>query len=221
MDWQEWYGVRIVSPLEIIALFRRHWGAIAMIVILTAGMAYHIKRNAQPYVDAATIEFVAPRGLPTGGSFQSLLAVNQVMATYMASPSGQEHVRLAGGTASYSMIMINLNNEDYPDYGVPYSTLSSVSTDPVAAERTFGAAMRVLENGLSSRQAAQGTPFAARIQIQTMAAASGSIEQKGSSKRSLAGLAVLTLLLAYMLVRFLDRHPMNLRRRILLQRLRL
>jgi hypothetical protein len=184
--------------------------AAIVIFVIAAGLTYHIHHTAQPFMDTTTVAFVMPgRGINVDST--SLLAVNQIMATYMMSPAGKQQVRSAGGVSDFDMAMVNLYNEDFPNYGVPYSTISASSPDPAEAQSTLTAVMRVLQSNLASRQASQGTHPGRRVGVQIIAPPSGPIEQTGSPKRTLAGLIILILIVGFMLITFLDRHPIRFR----------
>jgi hypothetical protein len=199
-----------VSLRELAALLRRHVVAAIVILVLAAGLAYHFKHARQPYVDTATVAFVAP-GHGINVFSTSLLAVNQVMATYIMSPLGQQEVRKAGGASDYNVSMVNLYNVQFPAYGVPYSVITASSPDPAEAQRTFTAVTQVLQDNLASRQARQGVNPDERVGMRLIAAPTGPIEPTGSRKRMIAGLAVLTVVVGFMLLTFLDRHSIRLR----------
>lgn len=199
-----------MSPRELAALLRRHMVAAIVIFVIAAGLAYHIHHTRQPFMDTTTVAFVTP-GHGVNVYNPSLLAVNQVMATYMMSPLGMEQVRRAGGVSDFAMTMVNLYNEDFPNYGVPYSTISTSSSNPAEAQSTLTAVMRVLQSTLASRQASQGTHPSMQVRVHIIAPPSGPIEQTGSPKRTLAGLIVLTLIVGFMVITFLDRHPIRYR----------
>lgn len=200
-----------MSPQDLAALLRRHLAAVIGIFLLAAGVGYHFK-HAKMYTDTATVAFVAPgRGTNVFSTTLGLLATDQVVATYMSSPAGERQVRIAGGAADYDVALVNLNNEEFPNYGVPDSTVMTTSPDPAEAQRTMSAVLGVLQKDLASRQAAQGAKPDAWIEVRPIAAPTGPIEQTGSAKRILAGLVVLTVIAAFMAATFLDRHPVRLR----------
>jgi hypothetical protein len=198
-----------LSPPDIAALLRRHVVAVAFIVALTAAFAYRVTHADPGYTDTATVAFTAPsaQGLFTHGN--SLLVIDELTASTVTSAAGQRQVRDAGGTAGYQVALINLNDEDYPDYGEPYVTVTTNSPDPGAASDTMSAVLTVLGQDLSDLQAKQGAPSATWIGLRAIAAPSGPVAQGGSRKRFLAGLAVLALIAAYLTARFLDRHPFS------------
>ncbi len=200
-----------MSPREIAALFRRHLAALGCVLVLAAGLGYHFEHAKPVYADTGTVTFTAPaRSADLFAFGQSLLVIDEVMAKYMMSLDAQRQVRAAGGVEAYDVELVNLNNEEYPNYSDPYATLATTSPDPVAAQSTFAAVTQVLVNDLAARQAAEGVRPSYRIQALTIAAA-GPIAQTGSRKRSLAGLALLTVIAAYLVSAILDRHPIRLR----------
>ena len=68
------------------------------------------------------------------------------------SPPAQRQIDAAGRGASASLALVNLYNEQYPDYGVPLATLTAASPVAADAHRTFVAADPVLGLLLAARQ---------------------------------------------------------------------
>jgi hypothetical protein len=205
------------SPQDIVALLRRHVAAVAVLFVLTAGLAYHFEHSASGYVDTGTVAFTAPKaaGLFTYG--QSLLVIDELTANSVMSAAGQRQVRNEGGTTSYKASLVNLNDEDFPNYSDPYVTVTTTSFDPAAAERTFTAVLKVLQQDLVALQARQGAKPATQIEMRVIAAPAGPVEQTGSRKRTLAALAILAVIVTFMVTSYLDLHP--IRPRDLLRRL--
>lgn len=202
-------GVRLVSPQEIAMLLQRHRVAVALVLILAAGLGYHIDRTVPGYADTATVEFTAPKG--TAYNRESLLVIDELTANSVMSARGQEEVRSAGGTANYNVALINFYNEDFPYYGVPYVTVTTMSHDAADTQRTFPAVMEVLRNDLAALQARQGAKPDSWVGLRTIAAPTGAVPETGSRKRTLGGLAILTIVAAFMVAAFFDRHPLRLR----------
>jgi hypothetical protein len=200
-----------MSPQDIAALLWRHVVAVAVIVVLTMGVAYHLERADPGYADTATIAFTPPDAQGLFTHVGSLLVIDALTANTVMSTQGQQQVRDAGGTADYNVALVNLNDEDYPDYGEPYVTVTTTSANPGATSSTMSAVVTVLARDLQDLQARQGAQPGAWIGLRSIATASGPVAQAGSRKRVLAGLAVLALIAAYMVARFLDRHPVRLR----------
>ena len=200
-----------MSPLAIVALWRRHLAAVGVVFIVAAGLGYHFKHASPGYIDSATVAFIAPKGTNLFNPGQNLLVVDELTANSVTSAAGQNQVAKAGGIASYDVALVNLNTEDYPNYSDPYVTVSASSLDPVAAQRTFSAVMQVLQEDLAALQARQGAKPDTWIQTRTISGPTGPTAQTGSSKRTLAGLAILAIIAAFMVARLLDRHPIRLR----------
>lgn len=200
-----------MSPQNLAALLRRHFVAVAFVLVLAAGLGYYVKHAIRGYTDTATAAFIAPpsRGLFSSGN--SLLVIDELTAKTAMSASGQRQVLNAGGKASYDVVLINLNNQDYPNYGVPYVTVTTTSADAGTAARTMSAVLKVLQQDASSLQAGQGAKPDTWIRVRAIANPTGPIAQTGSRKRALAGLAILALIAAYLIARFLDRRPVKLR----------
>lgn len=125
----------------------------------------------------------------------TLISTGSVISQIITSPQIEHEVARAGGTAAYSLTLVNLYNQDYPDYGYPEATLSVHSPDPVSTHRTYLIAKRMLIETLASRQKQAGAPRGHRIVAQ-VADDSGPIPRTGSRKRALGGLLLLGLIAA-------------------------
>lgn len=157
----------------------------------------HIERNRPNYVESATVLFTMPAAnsnSTTGYTWQAeaLISTGSVISQIVTSPQVEHKVAQAGGTAAYSLTLVNLYNQDYPDFGYPEATLSVHSPDPVSTHRTYLIAKRTLIETLTRRQKHAGAPRGNRIVAQ-VADDSGPILQTGSRKRALGGLLLLGL----------------------------
>jgi hypothetical protein len=121
----------------------------------------------------------------------SLIASSEVMVQILMSPSAQRQIGAVGRDTSVSLALVNLYNEEYPDYGVPLATLTAVSPVAADAHRTFVAATRVLRLLLTTRQRQMGVPPRERISAWILGD-SGPVVQTGSRARVFGGLALLT-----------------------------
>ena len=157
-----------MRPQDIAALLRRHIMAVAVIFILTAGLAYHFEHTTPGYTETGTAAFT----LPGAGFFTQqtpLLVMNELMANSVTSPRGHEQVRRAGGTGDYDVALVNLNNEDFPNYGLPYATVTATSPTAAEAQATFSAVMTVLRRNLATLQLQQGARPNSLIELRTIA----------------------------------------------------
>jgi hypothetical protein len=204
-----------VSLPEIPALIRRHAVAVLLVLAVAMGVAYSIKRTPPMYQESATAVFLAPpsRAYPNPyAAFNStLLTTAGVMVLFLMGPQGQEQVRAAGGTSGFSVSLVNLSNEQYPNYSQPYVQIGATSQDPAAAHSTFLVVARLLAQDLATSQAQQNVPTYFQIGIH-LAGDTGPLIQPGSSKRTFAGLLVLTIVTVLFVAAFLDKHPVRLDR---------
>jgi hypothetical protein len=120
----------------------------------------------------------------------SLITSGEAMVQTLMSPSAQRQIGAAGSGASVSLALVNLYNEEYPNYGVPLATLTAASPVAADAHRTFVAAARVLGLLLTARQEQMGVPPRERVSAQILGN-SGPIIQSGSRARVFGGLALL------------------------------
>jgi hypothetical protein len=194
------------------ALARRHRAAVIAVIVLALGLAFALEHAAPTYQDSATVAFTAPKGANLFSNESGLLVIDALTADSVMSETGQRQVRAAGGTANYKVALVNLNTEDYPNYSDPYVTVTTTSHDPAAAAGTFSAVMDVMQSNLAGIQAKEGADPASFIQASTIAAPTGPVDQTGSQKRVMGATLVLAVILAFMLSRLLDRHPVPVRR---------
>jgi hypothetical protein len=129
---------------------------------LAAGVGYDIGISPPMYLESALVEFSLPKTLNAPNAYYmfapSLITSGEVMVEILNSPSAQRQIGAAGRGASVSLALVNLYNEEYPNYGVPLATLTAASPVAADARRTFVVAARVLGRLLAARQGAGGSP---------------------------------------------------------------
>ena len=190
---------------------KRRWlrlGAVVMVLFLAAGIEYDIVYTPPMYLESATVVFSLPKSQDALSAYlgyaPSLITTADAMTQILASPQAQRQIREAGGTASVSLALVNLYDEEYPNYGVPLATLTARSLSPAADRQTFVLAEQRIHRLLAVRQAGFGVRPYNRISAQIIGD-TGPIIQSGSSRRVLAGLAVLSLVAVSMLWSCIDR----------------
>ena len=163
-------------------------------LLLAAGAGYDIKISPPMYLESAIVELNLPEAHNAPNDYYkrapSLIASGEVMVQILMSPSAQRQIDAAGPGASASLALVNLYNEQYPNYGVPLATLTAASPVAADAHRTFVAAARVLGLLLAARQKQLGVLPRERITAQILGD-SGPIVQTGSRARVFGGLALL------------------------------
>jgi hypothetical protein len=201
---------------EIAALVRRHLLAISMVIVVAAGVAYYFKHTPLTYVESGTVVFAAPKTVAYPNPYTTLsgglTGTAGIMAIIVMSPQGQQQIRSAGGTASYDAELVNLYNLEYPNYSDPFVTVTATSTNPAEVHQTFDIAAQLLERTLQEKQARAGVPEVDRITTHIVGD-TGLVPERGSSKRTLAGLLVLAIVAAFSVASFFDRHPIRLSER--------
>jgi hypothetical protein len=187
--------------------------AVMVVVLLAAGIGHGIESTPPTYFDSATVMFSLPRSQTAPMAYYfyapSLIMSGEGISQILTSPQVQDQIRRAGGTAIVSLPLVNLYNEEYPDYGVPLATLTTASQSAAAARRTFMIAARLIGQILATSQANAGVSPRNRISAQILAA-TGPVVQKGSSKRVFAGLALLAAVATSMLWGLIDRRVTGL-----------
>jgi hypothetical protein len=197
-----------MSFLEIAALMRRHLLAVTFVFVLAAAVLYDFKSTPPMYQESATVVFTAPSSVANPNPYSSfggdLITTGEVMIRTLMSPAGQQRVREAGGTADFGVGLVNLYNQEYPDYSDPYATMSVTSVNPSAVHLTFAVVARQLAGILASRQAQAKVPPHNRITAHVIGD-TGVTALRGSSKRTYAGVVLLTVVTAFMVSIWLDR----------------
>jgi hypothetical protein len=173
-----------------------HLATVTVVMIAVAGVGYDIKSTPATYIDSASVIFSLPKSETSPDAYEALIVPlitsSELVTQVMMSTQAQREIRAAGGTATVTMALVNLYDEEYPNYGVPMATLTSTSTNALASRRTFAIAVRRLEDSLTAMQARAGVRPGNRISAKIIAA-SGPIAQPGSRKRVYGGLAVLAI----------------------------
>lgn len=210
--------MRRVSFGQIYALMRRHLVAVAVLFVLTVGMAVEIKHTPPVYTESANVIFTVPAVNPYSSisSFTNdLITTAYVMTQEMLSPESQQKVRAAGGVADFSVGLVNFNNEQFPYYGDPYVTVTATSGNLADAHRTFTIVTQSFQRIVSERQIQAGVPRLSRISTRVVGD-TGPVSPGGSQKRALAGLILLAIITSFLVLLFLDRHPIwpGIRRRL-------
>lgn len=185
-----------------------HLFAVSGVILVAAAVGYGIKTAAPVYLESGTLTLNTHKG-PKGlnESFllnQSLTATGEVMVESLSSPQSLPLVRQHGGEAEFGISLVNYNNEDFPDYGYPFATLTARATNPVSAHRTFAAALHVVEQLLARRQSDAGVRAKGRI-FMNVVGDTGAVAQSGSAKRIFLALAFLCFVAAYLAWRLVDR----------------
>jgi hypothetical protein len=203
-----------VNVFEMGALLRRHFIAVLAVLLLAAWVVHDFKATPTVWTDGATVIFKPPASTRYPNPYESgggsIITASGVIAGYVNGPEGQRLVSAAGGTMPYDVELINSYNQDYPDYGAPDVNVSVTGTDLGSVMRTYTAVIKVIYAQVNARQAAAKAPKVDRIKIQLISNP-GPLAQPGSSKRTLGGLMLLTLVGIFAVAIFFERHPIRLR----------
>jgi hypothetical protein len=181
--------------------------ALIMILAPLIAIGHAIERIPATYVDRATIVFITNTMSfalnPDSTVDGSLITTDAVTAGSLMDSQSRALVRQAGGTADFNLSLVNFDNQDFPEYSYPLATLMTQSADPLAAYRTFNAALKVLRDILTELQV--HVPQPDRISF-SVVGATGPVRQRGSLKRSLAAVGLLALIVIGVLSSFLRRN---------------
>jgi hypothetical protein len=168
------------------------------VLILAVGIRYDIATNPPVYTEGATVVFSLPESEAARPNAYlifapSLIATSEAMTQILLGPEAQRQIRTAGGTATVSIALVNLYDEEYPNYGVPLANLTISSRHAASVRPTFTIVVRLLRHLLAARQARLSVQPQNRISAQIIGD-SGLIVQHGSPRRVLAGIIVLALI---------------------------
>jgi hypothetical protein len=209
---------------EMATLVRRRWAAVAVVLVLAAGTTYMIKKTPPTYEEQGTVVFSTstnPAGTnPYDGynvySSQLIttaeVMVREMMGDQAMSTLAQVPVQTPEGSAGFNLALVNLYNQEYPDYGAPEATLTTQSSSPAAVHSAFVKVAQEVASRLNALQAAAGVPPKDRVD-ERIAGDTGPLMETGSPKRVYGGMILLTLIAVLTLAAFLEKHPHLLRRR--------
>ena len=196
-----------------LALLRRHFVAVLVILVIAVGIEYSFKHSAPSYAEVGTLVFIPPVSGAHPNAYAavggSILEAAGTLAVQAMNLREQQQVQRGGGNAAYDVELLNSYNLEYPNFSNAYLMVSTASADPVAVHRTYVLVSRLLTSQFQAQQVAFGATPNNRIQI-VMAGDTGPLEQQGSSKRALIGLFILTIVAVFAAASFLDRHPVRL-----------
>jgi hypothetical protein len=197
-----------ITPREAVQRRRLRLAAIVVVLFLAAGIRYEIASSPPVYAESASVVFSLPKSVNSANAYiifvSSLISSGQAMSQILMSPQAQRRISEAGGKADVSLALVNLYDEEYPNYGLPLATLTTSSTVAANVHETFVIAARELGQLLTGWQARVGVRPRNRISAEIIGD-TGPVVQAGSSKRVSAGLVVLALAGISTLWGFIDR----------------
>lgn len=188
--------------------------AVIVVLIISAGAAYDIKRTPELYSDGATVIFFVAHQ-PTQTQAQADSINESLVATeVMLAQTTMQYVSTAAGKVQIVAFPCNRSNLQYPDYEEQCATLTATAANASAVHWAFRHAYRVLTSHLLKLQISSAVPSRNRIRTY-LVGISGAVSQPGSRMRVLAGLGVLTLIGILTVARFfaLRRDRTRARRR--------
>jgi len=204
-----------VSPLEIPSLLRRHLLAVATICVLAAGITFSLERENPGYAYSGTVAVSSQQVQNKLFTYyRSLLAVEEVLNTYIGGPAAGSTVRTKGDSGGYTVTMVNYNNEQLPFYKNPYLNITATASSPEGAVAIYDVVVRLLKQELAALQG-NGAIIGSSEPIKlTLAVQPGSLAGlQGSRVRSLGGIILLTIMATVLSASALDHWEQRQRRR--------
>jgi hypothetical protein len=194
-----------MSLREMTLLFGRHKIATALVLVVALMVAVYIKKTPPMYQETATVIFIGPGASanPYAEFTGSLVATGYVVIRALTSPSTEERIQEAGGSAAYTVALANGYNLQYPVYSEPYGTITSMSQSPAAVLRTFAIVAKQLNATLASRQAEARVPQTEHIVAHLIGG--GLTVVSGSHKRVYPGVLLLSAVALFLIVGTLDK----------------
>ncbi len=198
-----------MSISQLAALAGRHRIAMLGVLVVTAAVAVGFRHTAPLYQDSGTVLFSTGTSNPNaiGAHGDDLIITADLIANRLSTSAAASEIEQAGGTGQYQFGLVNFYNEQYPNYSQPVATLGTTSYNPTVAAATFRAALQVINRELRSQQVLRGVRGDDMITAQLINGSSGPIALIGSPKRVYGALALLAIIIAYFIARFLDKHP--------------
>jgi hypothetical protein len=195
--------------VELARLARRHWIAMVVVCVVTGAVALDFKHTKPVYVDSGSVVFSGPGGRSHvySGSTDDLVVMAYITAAAVNSPATALAIQRAGGVADYQFTLFNFYNQQYTLYTQPLATLQTSSNNPAVAQQTFNVVFQAIQRNLREQQSSAGTQSDGYITVSLVGGSSGPVPQIGYPKRTLAGLAFLAIVAAYLLASALDRYP--------------
>ena len=191
------------------ALLRRaRLAAVLAIAGAALVVGYRIHAAGARYSENALVIFSLPRRVTSVNAYSwlspSLIFTGEMITQQLMTAGIRREIGAAGGVADYQVALVNLYNQDYPDYSYPEATVAVSAASPAATGRTFRLITGKLTGLLAVSQRRAGTPRAGRITAEILGSG-GPRPTRGSAKRSLAGLVILAAVLAASAWTFLGR----------------
>jgi hypothetical protein len=203
---------------EMATLVRRRWAAVAVVLVLAAGASYMIKKTPATYEEQGAVVFGTATSPANPNEYDGynvfttpLITVAEVVVRAMMgeqamSTQAQRPVLTPQGAAGFNLALVNLYNEEYPDYGEPEATLTTQSSSPAAVHTAFVQVSREVASRLNALQVEAGVQPQDRIS-EHVVGDTGPLLEAGSPKRVYIGLILLTLIAVFTVASFVDRHP--------------
>ncbi len=174
---------------------RARLAAMTVITLVAVSMAAVLGGTRPVWSESASVMFLLPRSQTEANAYYlhslSLITSEEAFSQVLENPAQQQRIDAAGPGADVSMQLVNFYNEEYPEYPEPLATLTSAAPGAAQAHRGFTAAAGRLRRVLARWQARDRVPRRDRIRAQVFAD-SGPVAHRGSLKRGLGGLALLT-----------------------------
>ena len=123
-----------MSLFGALALLRRHFVAVLVILVIAVGIEYSFKHSAPTYAEVGTMVFIPPISGAHPNAYAavggSILEAAGTLAVSAMSPQEQQQVLRGGGNAAYDVELLNSYNLEYPNYSNAYLTVSTASDGP-------------------------------------------------------------------------------------------
>jgi hypothetical protein len=175
------------------ALTFRRAVAVIVVLIISAGAAYDLRRTPELDSDGATIIFFVLHQPVQSAQQMNNLDQSLIATEVMFAQTTVKYVSTVAGKVQILASPCNGFNLEHPDYEEQCATITATAPNAGAVKRAFWQAYRGLSSRLKGMQIRSGVPSRHRIRTY-LVGASGPVSLPGSRVRVLAGLSMLTLI---------------------------
>jgi hypothetical protein len=201
-----------MSITELLGLARRHIITVALVLIVTLGIAYSFKHTNPGYTETGTVA-LATNSVENSYYDNSLITTGLILVDWMSGPEGQHQLQQVGVGSGFTVAVVNESNIDDPRYPYPDLTVTSTNPNAAVAHSEFINGIAVLDAKLASLQAPVKVSSQLRVTARVLSD-SGPVTQEGSRVRAYGALGFLALVAAYLIARFLDNRSVRSSRRM-------
>ncbi|WP_084964937.1 hypothetical protein [Thermoactinospora rubra] len=198
-----------MAPTDFVRLFWRH-RLLVLVALLLTGLALALVATARPvYYESAGVWYVAPDDDYPRSRLEnfspSLIVMGELSVVTLSGDRGRRLVRDLGGTADYTVELVNHGNLETPYHDQPYVLLTVTSRDPEEVNATMRALVNALQQEVQDRQAAMGARERWHVTTEVLTRTPDPVTLSGSRARALGGVLLAGLVGMWLAVSWAER----------------